>query len=955
VQVLHSLFAGIALLIGSVFGLFVHSAPSQPAAVADATNAPVAVVETQTTTPSAPNPTTIAGSAPTQGGGGAISNGVTDSQLEAKLAALHHQIKSESVSSDVVDKLQKQIDALNTTRSGGAAVSPQIAAGGNPDNPYAGLSRIFNLPSGVTVGGNTPVATQADIPDVSSFLQKTGGDSAGTTTFSSLLPTSAGTLSQTVTTTIATATNAYYQDNQKPMAIGLDGFARIVYVQADSYTDVHYVQCLNDNCSQKNDTVVATDSNGVDQPVIKIGSDGYARIVYVTYATTRVLHYIVCQNDDCSLKTDSVIDNSNPRAFYEVGLVLGTDDKARILYNDYGDNTMRLALCADATCTSTSTTMMPMSYGSAFGFATGPDGYLRIAYYDNLTTRTVYFLQCQNDNCSQRASTTIATVSAGNNAYEFDLAMGSDGFARFGYTSPDGHFFVMCTNIDCSAKTVTKIDPQSSGVISIVMGDDDLPRIFYTYGNPSYEVYLQCTNATCSTSVGSNLALSAGYTVSIAIGNDGFPRLLYTPNAGKTLAFARLLNDSGLPTGAGAGLGSLSSPFGQTYTTSLDTQYLSITGSAAITHGYLGIGTTHPITPLEIDGTNNGAFMILQGTNPTDSNQINMYNDAGVGAFLGMEGSQSTFRPNSVTFWTNGLHLYADNSTGDGTITFEPFIHGAYSDANPKVTFFPNGNVAIGNPTASSRLTIFGPDTSGATPVLIIANQASTTEFSVFDDGNATLAGTLTQNSDQRLKTNITPLDASSSLAAIGALVPVNFNWADTSLSSTTQVGFIAQAVARVFPNLVSTTSPTALTPDGTLGINYIGLVAPIISAIQGLVAQVADLSRKVADMAQNIVSEHVTAVVGEFAQLCADKSDGSKVCVSGDQLANILTGAGGSTTSAPTPPDNATTTDATSTPDTPTMSDQTSTTTQQSASSSDPGVLSGDTATTTDATSTMP
>ena len=79
------------------------------------------------------------------------------------------------------------------------------------------------------------------------------------------------------------------------------------------------------------------------------------------------------------------------------------------------------------------------------------------------------------------------------------------------------------------------------------------------------------------------------------------------------------------------------------------------------------------------------------------------------------------------------------------------------------------------------------------------------------------LAGSLVQNSDQRLKTNIQDLDGSSSLAEIEALNPVTFNWIDPAKSSVPQFGFIAQQVQTVFPNLVSTTSPTALTPDGTL------------------------------------------------------------------------------------------------------------------------------------------
>jgi hypothetical protein len=157
--------------------------------------------------------------------------------------------------------------------------------------------------------------------------------------------------------------------------------------------------------------------------------------------------------------------------------------------------------------------------------------------------------------------------------------------------------------------------------------------------------------------------------------------------------------------------------------------------------------------------------------------------------------------------------------------------------ATTQVVINSSGNVGIGTTNPSSRLTDQGPDTSGSTAALTITNSTPTTEFQVFDNGNATLAGTLTQNSDERLKTNIQSLDASDTLSLIDQLNPVTFNWIDQSEGSGTQVGFIAQQVQQIFPNLVSTTSATALTPGGTLGLNYIGLIAPAVSAIQEIAA----------------------------------------------------------------------------------------------------------------------
>jgi hypothetical protein len=193
--------------------------------------------------------------------------------------------------------------------------------------------------------------------------------------------------------------------------------------------------------------------------------------------------------------------------------------------------------------------------------------------------------------------------------------------------------------------------------------------------------------------------------------------------------------------------------------------------------------------------------------------------------------------------------------------------------------------VGIGTTTPYAALEVWGPDAASSTLAFNVVNSASTTVFAVFDGGNAELSGTLTQSSDQRLKTNIQSLDASSSLALIDQLNPVTFDWIDPDEGATPQVGFIAQQVQAIFPELVSTTSPTALTPGGTLGLNYIGLISPIVSAIQALYSDVLSLEQTVSGFAESFASNVITA----NQQLCVKQSDGTPVCITGDQLAALL------------------------------------------------------------------
>jgi hypothetical protein len=211
-----------------------------------------------------------------------------------------------------------------------------------------------------------------------------------------------------------------------------------------------------------------------------------------------------------------------------------------------------------------------------------------------------------------------------------------------------------------------------------------------------------------------------------------------------------------------------------------------------------------------------------------------------------------------------------------------------------------SGNIGIGTTTPYSRLTVWGPDTASTTSAFVVANSASTTEFAVYDTGNAVLAGGLTQNSDIRLKTNIQPLNASSSLAAIVALNPVTFKWVDPAKGLEPHLGFIAQQVLPIFPNLVSTTSPTSLTPDGTLGLNYIDLISPIVAAIQELYRQLTNLANTVAGFADHFTTKDLTFTRATGDELCLKKSDGTNVCVTGDQLAAVLASQGSSGSSSP-------------------------------------------------------
>gem|GEM_PF-2947872 len=247
-----------------------------------------------------------------------------------------------------------------------------------------------------------------------------------------------------------------------------------------------------------------------------------------------------------------------------------------------------------------------------------------------------------------------------------------------------------------------------------------------------------------------------------------------------------------------------------------------------------------------------------------------------------------------------GNNISLSSSTASGQINIGNIFFGTgITSTGSKLS---TGNIAIGTSTPYARLTVWGPDSAASTSAFLVSNNASTTEFAVLDNGNATLAGNLIQNSDQRLKSNIQSLDASTSLSAINALNPVTFNWIDPDKGGSLQFGFIAQDVQKVFPSLISVTAPTPLTPDGTLSLNYIDLISPIVKAIQALGRDLTSLENVVTGFADSFATKELTFKRATGEQLCLQGSSGVTTCLSGDQLAAIVAAVGQSGASSPSP-----------------------------------------------------
>jgi len=110
----------------------------------------------------------------------------------------------------------------------------------------------------------------------------------------------------------------------------------------------------------------------------------------------------------------------------------------------------------------------------------------------------------------------------------------------------------------------------------------------------------------------------------------------------------------------------------------------------------------------------------------------------------------------------------------------------------------------------------------------------SSNAFIVNYDGSATLGGDLTVNSDARLKSNIISLG--STLAKL--LLIDGKSYTMKANESIAKIGLLAQEVQQAFPELVK----TANDQDGTMSVNYQGMIPVLINAIKEQQKQIEEL-----------------------------------------------------------------------------------------------------------------
>ena len=169
---------------------------------------------------------------------------------------------------------------------------------------------------------------------------------------------------------------------------------------------------------------------------IAIGIDGLPVVSYLDY-TNGNLNVAKCGNPACSAGTAIVTVDSTGVVGEYSSIATGADGLPVIAYYDQTNGDLKVAKCADAACSTSSSATVDTggtaNVGQYTSITIGADGLPVIAYYD-LTNADLKMAKCGNPACSAgNAVTTVDTGGTANVGQYTSITIGADGLPVIAY------------------------------------------------------------------------------------------------------------------------------------------------------------------------------------------------------------------------------------------------------------------------------------------------------------------------------------------------------------------------------------------------------------------------------------------------------------------------------------------------------------------------------------------
>ena len=192
-----------------------------------------------------------------------------------------------------------------------------------------------------------------------------------------------------------------------------------------------------------------------------------------------------------------------------------------------------------------------------------------------------------------------------------------------------------------------------------------------------------------------------------------------------------------------------------------------------------------------------------------------------------------TYTANGFTYeWDGSKWIRKSPSTGAQGGTGATGAQGATGPTGAQGA--TGGGGATGPTGAQGSTGPTGPTGGSNTQVLYNSGGSSTGSSNLtFDGTNLTVGGTVTANSDEKLKKNVKTIE--NAIDIVSKLRGVEFDYIETDQHS---IGFIAQEVQNVLPELVFGDDPKS--------VAYQNVVAILVEAIKELKSEIVDLQNKI-------------------------------------------------------------------------------------------------------------
>jgi Chaperone of endosialidase len=220
------------------------------------------------------------------------------------------------------------------------------------------------------------------------------------------------------------------------------------------------------------------------------------------------------------------------------------DGFARFVYKDNENNGLTFVQCLDQDCITKVSTTIATSTGNSIDFPTiliGSDNLPRISYVEYGSPDRLHLIACLNESCSSNVNTILVTGSF----YENAVDKGTDGFLKLVYSeyTPDANGYrslrlLVCQNISCSSYSTSTIatttNTSGNGFYpDIAIDTNDIAHIFYNkYTDSDGSMYMAtCTNASCSSFSTNTIEIGTGwYGAALRVGNDNLPKVAWEAN-----------------------------------------------------------------------------------------------------------------------------------------------------------------------------------------------------------------------------------------------------------------------------------------------------------------------------------------------------------------------------------------------------------------------------------------